>query len=167
MFIEKAKLIHNNKYDYSLVKYINNKTKVKIICPEHGIFEQLPSAHLQGQGCPKCKKSKMESSVIEFFTKNNIEFAYQKKFKDLKDKTYLSYDFYIPSKNLLIECQGKQHYIQSCFNRNRKDFLLQKHHDWLKRNYARKNNFELLTVSFDENIDSFLKKCYTYAKEER
>ena len=53
-----AKKIHNNKYDYSLVNYINSKTKIKIICPIHGFFKQLPNAHLSGQGCPKCKNTK-------------------------------------------------------------------------------------------------------------
>jgi very-short-patch-repair endonuclease len=54
MFKEKATRIHNNKYDYSLVKYINNITKIKIICPEHGEFEQTPSIHISGTGCRKC-----------------------------------------------------------------------------------------------------------------
>jgi Zn finger protein HypA/HybF involved in hydrogenase expression len=53
-FIEKAEFIHEKKYDYSLVEYVNAKTKIKIICPEHGVFEQLSYAHLYGQGCPKC-----------------------------------------------------------------------------------------------------------------
>lgn len=53
-FIQKAKQLHNNKYDYSNVIYVNSRTKVKIICPSHGEFEQLPSSHLQGNGCPKC-----------------------------------------------------------------------------------------------------------------
>jgi hypothetical protein len=53
-FIEDVKKVHSTKYDYSLVKYINNRTKVKIICPEHGIFEQRPYSHISGQGCPKC-----------------------------------------------------------------------------------------------------------------
>jgi len=53
-FIEKAIGIHNNKYDYSLVDYKNTRTKVKIICPVHGIFEQTPHNHLSGQGCNKC-----------------------------------------------------------------------------------------------------------------
>ena len=53
-FIEKFSKIHNNKYDYSLVNYgKNNKEKVKIICPIHGIFEQSPRLHLN-YGCPKC-----------------------------------------------------------------------------------------------------------------
>ena len=54
-FIFEAKKTHNKKYDYSKSKYVNSKTKVNIVCPEHGEFEQLPSNHINGQGCPKCK----------------------------------------------------------------------------------------------------------------
>lgn len=53
-FIEDAKKVHGDKYDYSKVDYINNSTKVIITCPIHGDFEQLAGAHLQGQGCAKC-----------------------------------------------------------------------------------------------------------------
>jgi hypothetical protein len=55
LFIEKARKVHGDRYDYSLVDYKNNKTKVKIICKEHGVFEQRPDMHLhQQQGCPTC-----------------------------------------------------------------------------------------------------------------
>ena len=47
-FIEKARSIHGDKYNYSKVNYINNKTKVTITCSEHGDFEQIPYNHLQG-----------------------------------------------------------------------------------------------------------------------
>ena len=53
-FIKKADEVHKGKYDYSNVKYGNNKTKVCIICPEHGKFWQRPNSHLKGNGCPKC-----------------------------------------------------------------------------------------------------------------
>lgn len=53
-FIEKARKIHGDKYNYSKVNYVNNHTKVCIICPEHGEFWQKPNAHLNGNGCPKC-----------------------------------------------------------------------------------------------------------------
>lgn len=53
-FIEKARKVHGDKYDYSKVEYKNNKTKVCIICPVHGEFEMRPDHHLSGQGCPKC-----------------------------------------------------------------------------------------------------------------
>lgn len=53
-FIKRAKEIHGNKYDYSKVDYKDNKTKVTIICPKHGEFEQAPSNHLRSCGCRKC-----------------------------------------------------------------------------------------------------------------
>ena len=55
-FIEKAKQLHNDKYDYSETVYVNSRSKIIIICPEHGSFEQLPSSHLSGNGCPKCAR---------------------------------------------------------------------------------------------------------------
>jgi hypothetical protein len=57
-FINKSNIVHNNEYDYSLVNYINSKSKVKIICKEHGEFEQTPNMHLKGQGCPVCRHIK-------------------------------------------------------------------------------------------------------------
>ena len=53
-FINKSNIIHNNYFDYSLVDYVNNNTKVKIVCLEHGVFEQIPRSHLSGSGCKKC-----------------------------------------------------------------------------------------------------------------
>lgn len=54
-FILMAKKVHGDKYDYSKVTYINNRTKVCIICPEHGEFWQTPYSHLKGCECPSCK----------------------------------------------------------------------------------------------------------------
>ena len=53
-FIAKAKAVHGDRYDYSKVKYVNNQTKVCIICKEHGEFWQVPYTHLNGHGCSKC-----------------------------------------------------------------------------------------------------------------
>lgn len=55
IFIKKSKLIHFNKYDYSLVEYIGSHDKVRIICKDHGIFHQRANSHYQGAGCPKCR----------------------------------------------------------------------------------------------------------------
>jgi len=54
LFIEKATKIHGDKYDYSKVEYINSKSKVNIICNEHGEFKQIHNDHLNGHGCKKC-----------------------------------------------------------------------------------------------------------------
>lgn len=53
-FIEDAKKVHGNKYDYSLVEYNTVHVKVIIICHTHGNFEQTPKNHLKGQNCKKC-----------------------------------------------------------------------------------------------------------------
>ena len=64
-FIIKSILKHGNKYDYSLVEYIDNLTKVKIICPEHGIFEQKPVHHKRGSECQKCANINTGKAAIE------------------------------------------------------------------------------------------------------
>ncbi len=55
-FIIRATEIHGNKYDYSKTSYINKRTKIRIICKEHGEFSQWPQSHLSGCGCPECGK---------------------------------------------------------------------------------------------------------------
>lgn len=68
-FIEKSCILHNNFYDYSLVYYINNKTKVKIVCPVHGIFEQRPDNHYH-----------------QYCLKNNIKLIRINYKEDIKEK---------------------------------------------------------------------------------
>lgn len=53
-FIEDAKLVHNDKFDYSVVEYVNSHIKINIICRQHGIFSMRPHSHLSGNGCPTC-----------------------------------------------------------------------------------------------------------------
>lgn len=69
-FIKKAKKVHDNKYNYSLVNYINDSTKVKIICPIHGIFKQIPNSHLQDHGCPLCKQVDTSFNFIKFYKRS-------------------------------------------------------------------------------------------------
>ena len=70
-FISKAQIVHQQKYDYSKIKYVNDKQKVSIICPIHGDFEQTPSHHKKGCGCPKCGLSspKRRSTLTDFIIK--------------------------------------------------------------------------------------------------
>jgi hypothetical protein len=56
-FVQKALHIHDSKYSYEKSEYVNNKTKVVVTCHHHGDFEQTPSSHLAGRGCPLCAKS--------------------------------------------------------------------------------------------------------------
>ena len=73
-FIEKAREIHGDKYDYSKVEFLKAKTKVCIICPEHGEFWQTPQHHLEGHGCSKCG-NKAASEKQKFTVEQFVEKA--------------------------------------------------------------------------------------------
>jgi hypothetical protein len=109
-FITRSKKIHGSKYDYSLVEYKNADTKVKIICPFHGVFEQRSIDHLRGNGCQKCKEYSTEKDIERILKKENISNITQKTFIWLKDERCMTLDFYIPKYNVAIECQGIQHF---------------------------------------------------------
>lgn len=72
-FIKMSNRIHNFEYDYSLVNYINNKTKVKIICKKHGVFEQEPRGHLSGLKCATCQGNK-KLTKLDFIERCSILF---------------------------------------------------------------------------------------------
>ena len=89
-FIKKAKKIHGNKYDYSLVRYKNNHTKVKILCHIHGIFKQIPNNHIsKKQGCPKCNNESKRLSQTDFIERSknihNNKYTYQHDFKTTRE----------------------------------------------------------------------------------
>ena len=65
-FIERAKEIHGNKYNYSNVEYKNAVTKIRILCNQHGSFQQLPYNHLAGRGCRQCNPGPNLSNTETF-----------------------------------------------------------------------------------------------------
>lgn len=162
-FINRANDIHKI-YDYSLANYINQHTKIKIICEKHGEFEQTPAAHLkQKQGCPKCKISKSEHFINNFLKENNIYFISQYRFKDCIYKQSLPFDFYIPSENMCIEFQGEQHYkIYRFKNKEKaiKKLYQTQRNDAIKKEYCLKNNIKLIEISYKENIKFRLNEIF-------
>ncbi|MFW6172727.1 MAG: hypothetical protein ACOC5T_03185 [Elusimicrobiota bacterium] len=142
-FIQKASKIHENKYDYSKVKYVNSRTKVCIICPEHGEFWQSPNRHLSNNNCPMCKQSKGEIKIANWLNKNNIQYKNQKTFQECKNKRNLPFDFYIPQINTCIEFDGKQHFKPIPIFGGEKSFKQRKINDQIKTQYCLDNNISL------------------------
>lgn len=70
-FIKRAKEIHGDKYDYSLVDYKTAIINIKIICSKHGVFEQKPYIHLKGCNCPECFIESKRNNTIDFIKKAN------------------------------------------------------------------------------------------------
>jgi len=93
-FIKKAKRIHGDKYDYSLVDYTTSNNKIKIICPTHGIFEQLANNHLSGCECIKC--AYINNGIK---SRNNKEYFIKKATEIHKNKYDYSLVNYITNKN--------------------------------------------------------------------
>lgn len=153
--IEELSFVHNNKYDYSLIK---EKPKnftfiVKIVCPIHGVFEQKLCNHLHGCGCPKCKESHGEQKIRNWLIENNYkdgkDFFSQYKFSECRYKKELPFDFYIPSKKLLIEYQGQQHYDKnSYYSKKNNNYIKIKKRDKIKKDFCKNNNFTLLEISY-------------------
>lgn len=101
-FIEKAKIIHGAKFDYTLVDYIKSSTKIIIICNQHGKFMQTPNNHLRGQGCKKCShnnlgklksKPKIGQSLLDKYPELCKEWSYKNK---------LGPESYMPMSNLKV-----------------------------------------------------------------
>ena len=61
-FLEDARQSHGDRYDYSQVEYVNALSKVTIICPKHGAFQQTPASHIRDIGCPACAESGFDPS---------------------------------------------------------------------------------------------------------
>ena len=145
-FIEKANEIHNHKYDYSKVEYINYHTKVCIICPKHGEFWQTPANHIfgSGKGCPQCNDSKLELLVEKFLKNNGISYIKEKTFGWLKYNNYMFLDFYLPEYNIGIECQGKQHFNPIEYFGGNDAFESTRDRDILKQKLCKEHNIEIL-----------------------
>jgi len=159
IFIDKAKKVHGNKYDYSKVEYVSSLKKVCIICPKHGEFWQSYNSHIHHKnGCPICKLSKGEIVIEKFLKDNKIEFISQYNFDGCSNKRKLSFDFYIPEYNTCIEYDGIQHFYHvPCFGSYKK-FCRQQECDKIKNVFCQDNNIELIRISYKQNIKMELNK---------
>lgn len=161
IFIEKAKKIYGEDYDYSLVDYKNTWEKVKIKCNKCGkIFEISPNSFLQGRCCICKEKSFGEKIIKDFLIENNINFQREFIFKDLKNKGYLRFDFYLPELNTAIEFQGEQHYVPREYWGGQKYLEILKENDNLKREYCLKNSIKEIEIPYTElrNIYNILQE---------
>lgn len=220
-FIKDANLVHNSFYDYSLVDYKNSGTKIKIICPKHGMFEQTPNAHLNKRGCPKCANNETKTTeqfivevknikldkvydfsktkyinartniavvckkcnkdffinprsllkgtvkacpncnyyigekiIEETLKENNVKYISQYKFKN-SEISKLSFDFYLPEKNITIEYQGLQHFKAVKKWGGEERLKRQQINDQRKREFCKKNNIKEIEIT-KENLKDIL-----------
>lgn len=160
-FIRRAKLVHGDRYDYSKVNYVNSDSKVIIICPEHGEFEQIAYNHLIGANCPICaNKNRLdkivsdgELDIMSVLSKWNIAYETQIRLSSTVNQSgYMYVDFYLPDYNTFIEYNGKQHYVPiECMGGQLK-FEQQQARDKELRQYCKDNNINLIEIRYDEDV---------------
>ena len=151
-----------------LGEYINAQTKIKCRCRIDGYeWETKPNSLLSmNSGCPKCNNSKGEKAIAKYLSQHNIKFEEQYKFEDCKFYNKLPFDFYIPSLNIAIEYDGKDHYM--IFTRSSNEtyeqamdrFIDRKIRDTIKNKYCKDNNIRLIRIPYWEldNIEKILDK---------
>ena len=152
-WIASAREVHKGKYDYSKVKYVNSRTKVCIICPEHGKFWQEAKSHLNGCGCLKCNLSHLEHSLMNYLDEHGITYDHQKRFDWLGRQ---SLDFYLPEYNVGIECQGGQHFFPVKYFGGEDGFKQTLERDKRKKKLCEENGVKLLYFGNIPNYDTFL-----------
>lgn len=168
-YLNAFKLKYGDKFEY--LEYTNAKAKMSIRCKEHDVvFSQVPYSHLRYSGCPMCSNYTREVKMSSLLKKLKVNFECHKTFDGCKDIGKLSYDFFIPEKNLLIEINGEQHYEPVKFGNISieqaiKNLKRQRHHDWLKRKYAQKHNYKLIIISYNEEISEINLKAQLQIKK--
>ncbi len=145
----------------------NNRRVMEYKCNNCGnTYTNRVDLHLRGVSCPICNESHGEKYIRNYLDKHNIKYTPQKRFQNLKDKTYLSYDFYLPNQKVLIEYQGRQHYEENDFFGGKERFKQQQLHDNLKREYAKNNGYKLLelkyTLDTQDKVDKYLSRRIKY-----
>jgi len=155
-FIKLANEIHDNKYDYSLSEYKKANLKIKIICSKHGIFEQTPNHHINGQNCPICNLSKGENQIKRILEEKCLKYHRQYSFKECKFKKKLQFDFYIPNYNTCIEYDGIQHFKSIEFFGGDKTFNEIKEKDKIKTEYCFNNNIKLLRIPYFMDNEQYI-----------
>lgn len=148
-FIYRAKIIHGDKYDYSRVICTGSKDKVEIYCKKHNYtFLQQAGSHLQGCRCPKCNRSShLEDDVRYLLNINNIIFEEQKTWDWLIYNSNQHVDFYLPKYNIVIECQGIQHFESVKFFGGEQNFNETVLRDKNKLNLCTENGIKILYYS--------------------
>jgi len=160
-FIKESEEINGDRYDYSQVNYKIANKKVKIICKEHGIFEQTPAHHLyRMRGCPTCQESNGERIVRKYLIKNKIKYQQEKRFPECKYKYTLPFDFYLPEYNMCVEYDGRHHFIPISAWGGEPYLENVKIRDKIKNNFCKNNNIKLLRIKYNENVNEKLKTFF-------
>lgn len=157
IFIQKARKIHGDKYIYSLVNYTRSVHNVTIICPIHGEFEQTPSSHLLGAGCPKCRlKNQMLlfEKLTKIFDSDTFIWEYTSSWLGKQRIDICMIDY-----KIAIEYDGLQHYEPIEFFGGQKEFQHRIKLDAKKDELCKQNGFYMFRMKYNYTEEDFYNLC--------
>lgn len=164
-FIEKAKLVHGDKYDYSKVEYVRNNVDAIITCPIHGKFKVYAESHLRSKcGCQKCGNGRHTFSATQLY--NFIKGSFPDSIRE-KSIGRLRLDIFIPSLSVAIEYQGLQHFKPINFYGGDNSFKLQQERDKRKYNSCKELGIKLFYFTDDKKCDDLFLNEKVYKDREQ
>ena len=166
------KILSKFNYNFKVIDSCGNRSSkflIEGVCKDCGftITKSFINWKNNINICPICSpvESSGERNTASWLLQHNISFEKSAKFEGLKDIKPLSYDFYLKEYNLLIECQGEQHTKPKTFGGiskeiAQKNFEIQQKHDKMKKDFAIKNEIDLLEISYKDfkHVDKILNK---------
>lgn len=148
--ITKFHSVHRDRYDYSKVVYHNQRTKVTIVCPEHGDFQQYIKHHLKGSGCPTCNNSKGENEIAKWLSDNGINFQQHVSIPKFNPNKF--FDFYLPEYNTYIEYDGIQHFEVIPNWGGEERLTVQRYRDNEANKWCKKHQIRLVRIAYNEDV---------------
>lgn len=157
-YIQEVKTVCGDEYDV-LGEYKGNKVKIEMIHNKcgHTWFVSPNTFISNGNRCPKCKNSKGEELVSSILTKYNINYIREYIFDDCVNIKHLRFDFYIPTMNICIEYNGRQHYeIVNAFG-GAAEFEKVQTRDKVKVEYCNTKGIKLIVIPYYSDIENVLR----------
>ena len=158
VFTSNADRVHDGLYDYSLVDYVDNRTKVTLICPKHGKFEQAPRYHLRGQGCPKCGRK----SSVNTRTSNTSDWILKAKEVHGDRYDYSKVDYVNASTKIciIIKDTGEEFWQQPNNHLSGRKSLIERHRNAAKQYTMSTEQFVNLAkkrhpIGFDYSVSEY------------
>ena len=144
-------ILEKDNFKLLSTEYINNKTKLKLLCPKNHEFEMRLNDYITGYRCKFCCESVGEQKISNFLDKCDYVKYYDTEFKfsDCKNKSPLPFDFYL-NDLFFIEFDGEQHFRNVDFFGGEEGFKLRQINDKIKTNYCRSNKIPFLRISYKQ-----------------
>lgn len=166
-FIERANLVHSGKYYYTSSVYVNTRTKIKIICPDHGVFEQNAHDHLNGHGCYFCGNTKIQKinsfTLDQFINKAELVHSGRYNYSSVVYNNRAKVDIICPIHGVFRQTPDSHlsgHGCRWCFSDKLKEGMTFTTDEFIRKaNYIHNNKYTYEAVQYEHNAKKVIINC--------